>query len=421
MSDRPYKFIHGKLRLTDGSNRIVFFEHSGGGNITDLGRKLFAAGASTNAIGTVTLTSANQRNFSKYDTEGINPTSGNIGKKRRHRKIESTTQTFSSQTEVAPSFAEVGFSLKNDGDSGTWTPTDLGTSVCVGWWSADSLSALSDGDAVTSWTSSEGNAIDATQSTATAQPTYVETSSVTGKPAVNFDGASSWDQLEFTDSAMNVGSGSLVCCFIGNANDGSSLSFGTLTRGANSSTSIQLLYTNNNAAINPSVGSVSDSIPSTDFPSGTTGTDYRSLVFGRHSGKLMMRYIGDELSDQSDASSITLSATNYAIGSAYYSGGCQGEIAEIMYLADPTLTQIKQVEGYAAHKYSLTGSLPANHPYKYSPPTRGNDLFVGDDSVSSSNGYKLSPGEEIPFLNCRINSINMVQSSGTCTASTISI
>ena len=297
----------------------------------------------------------------------------------------------------------------------------MGTSVCVGWWSADSLSALSDGDAVTSWTSSEGNAINATQSTATAQPTYVETSSVSGKPAVNFDGASSWDQLEFTDSSMNVGSGSLVCCFIGNANDGTSLSFGTITRGANSTTSIQLLYTNNNAAINPSVGTVSDSIPSSEFPSGTTGTDYRSLVFGRHSGKLMMRYIGDELSDQSDASSITLSATNYAIGSAYYSGGCQGEIAEIMYLADPTLTQIKQVEGYAAHKYSLTGSLPANHPYKYVPPTRGNDFFIGDSTVSSSNGYKLSPGEKIPFINCQLSGINVIQSTGSCKASTISI
>ena len=421
MSDRPYKFTHGVLRLTDGSNRIKFFHHHGGGNITDPGKKLFGAGASTNALGSVTLTSTNQRNFSTYDTGGTNPTSGNIGRRPAFRKIEAITQSFSSQTEVTPSFTSMGFSIKNHGDSGTWTPTDLGTSVCAAWWSADSLSSLSNGDAVTSWTSSEGNAVTATQGTATAQPTYVATSSVSGKPAVNFDGASSWDQLEFTESSMNVGSGSLVCCFIGNANDGSSLSFGTLTRGANSSTSIQLLYTNNNAAINPSVGTVSDSIASSEFPSGTTGTDYRSLVFGRHSGKLMMRYIGDELSDQSDASSITLSATNYAIGSAYYSGGCQGEIAEIMYLVNPTLTQIKQVEGYAAHKYSLTGSLPANHPYKYSPPTRGNDLFVGGTSVSSSNGYKLSPGEEIPFLNCQINSINMVQSSGTCTASTISI
>jgi hypothetical protein len=421
MSDRPYKFRHGKLRLTDGSNQIVFFEHSGGGNITDLGRKLFAAGSSTNAIGTVTLTSTNQRNFSRYDTEGINPTRGNIGKKRRTRKIESITQTFSSQTEVAPSFAEVGFSLKNDGDSGTWTPTDLGTSVCVGWWSADSLSALSNGDSVSSWTSSEGNSISATQGTSANQPTYVASSTISGKPAVNFDGASSFDHLFFTESDMNVGSGSLVCCFIGNANDGSSLAFGTITRGANSAKSIQLLYTNNNNFIQPSVGTVSDQISSSNFPSGTTGTDYRSIVFGRHSGNLMMRYIGDELSDEADASSITLTATQYAIGSAYFSGGCEGEIAEIMYLANPTLTQIKQVEGYAAHKYSLTGSLPANHPYKYSPPTRGNDLFVGGDSVSSSNGYKLSPGEEIPFLNCQINSINMVQSSGTCTASTISI
>jgi len=250
-----------------------------------------------------------------------------------------------------------------------WTPTNLGKSTCVAWFTADSLSSLSNGDAVSSWTSSEGNSISATQSTAANQPTYVASSTISGKPAVNFDGASQFDHLFFTASAMDVStSGSLVCCFIGNANDGSTLPFGTITRGQSSSNSIQLLYTGNNAFLQPSVGSVFDSVSSSNFPSGTTGTDYRSLVFGRHSGNLMMRYIGDELSDQADASSIDLGQTNYAIGSAYFSGGCEGEIAEMVYMANPTLSQIQKVEGYAAHKYSLTGSLPSDHPYKSAAP-----------------------------------------------------
>ena len=255
-----------------------------------------------------------------------------------------------------------------------WTPSDLGTSKCVAWFTADSLSSLSNGDSVSSWTSSEGNSISATQGTSANQPTYVASSTISGKPAVNFDGASSFDQLNFSASAMDVGtSGSLVCCFIGNANDGATLAFGTITRGQSSSNSIQLLYTNNNTSLQPSVGSVFDTISNSNFPSGTTGTDYRSIVFGRHSGNLMMRYIGNELSDQADASSIDLGQTNYAIGSAYFSGGCEGEIAEIMYLVNPTLKDIQKVEGYAAHKYSLTGSLPSDHPYKANAPQRAVD------------------------------------------------
>jgi hypothetical protein len=250
-----------------------------------------------------------------------------------------------------------------------WTPTNLGKSTCVAWFTADSLSSLSNGDAVSSWTSSEGNSISATQSTAGRQPTYVASSTISSKPAVQFNSASDFDHLFFTASALNVDtSGACVCCFIGNANDGSALNFGTLTRGQNGSKSIQLLYQNGNAAIQISVGSVSDTISNSNFPSGTTGTAYRSLVFGRHSGKLMMRYIGDELSDEADASSIDLDQTQYAIGSAYFSGGCEGEIAEMVYMANPTLSQIQKVEGYAAHKYSLTSSLPSDHPYKSAAP-----------------------------------------------------
>jgi hypothetical protein len=284
-----------------------------------------------------------------------------------------------------------------------WTPSDLGTSKCAAWFTADSLSSLSNGDSVSSWTSSEGNSISATQGTSANQPTYVASSTISGKPAVNFDGASSFDHLFFTASAMDVGtSGSLVCCFIGNANDGATLPFGVVTRGQSSSNSIQLLYTNNNTSLQPSVGSVFDTISNSNFPSGTTGTNYRSIVFGRHSGNLMMRYIGDELSDQADASSIDLGQTIYAIGSAYFSGGCEGEIAEMVYMANPTLKDIQKVEGYAAHKYSLTGSLPSDHPYKTNAPQRavawdpsklsGGTLtaWYKADSISGSDGDSVS-------------------------------
>jgi len=285
-----------------------------------------------------------------------------------------------------------------------WTPSDLGTSKCAAWFTADSLSSLSNGDEVATWTSSEGNSISATQTTSAKRPLYVASSTISGKPAVNFDGASSnFDHLFFTASALNVGtSGALLCCFIGNANDGTSLSFGGITRGISGSTSLSLLYQDNNTNLQLGFAGTSDIISSSNFPSGTTGTAYRALVFGRHDGKLMLRYLGNEISDESDASSANATTTQYAIGSQYFSGGCEGEIAEIMYLVNPTLKDIQKVEGYAAHKYSLTGSLPSDHPYKTNAPQKavawdpsklsGGTLtaWYKADSISGSDGDSVS-------------------------------
>ncbi len=302
-----------------------------------------------------------------------------------------------------------------------WTPSNLGTTKCVAWFDASSIS-VADGAAVETWTSSEGNSVSATQTTAARRPLYVASSTVSGKPALAFDGASSdFDHLLFTDSDMNVGtSGSLLCCFIGNANDSTSLSFGSLTRGDNSAKSIQLLYQNNDAGIQISVGTVSDVISNSNFPAGTTGTDYRSLVFGRHSDNLVMRYIGTELSDQADASSIDLSITNYAIGSAYFSGGAQGEIAEIIYLSGLSVSEIQQVEGYAAHKYGLTANLPSDHPYKNFPPTftlptaywtgAGNLADVSDASNWSDSAAPTASKK------CVFNSTSSTITGGTLTA-----
>ena len=417
-----------KLVLTDASNNRKVFRVAGDGHFLNPFIKLQSLGAGTAALGDVKITSGSYNTpgevvkLSRGDSDPRPSFGYTVTRTSINTPIPTpitTAETFSADTTLDFVDNNTPFVVKNNGDSGTWTPTDLGTSVCAAWFSADSLSSLSNGDAVTSWTSSEGNSVAATQGTATAQPTYVQTSSVSGKPAVNFDGASNFDKLEFTKSTLNVGTtGSLMCCFVGNANDGTTLSFGGITRGQSGSTSIQLLYQNNNAALQVSLGSTSKVVTDSNFPSGTTGSAYRSIAFGRQDGKFALRYLGNELSDQA-ANSTDLSETIYNIGSSFFSGGCEGEIAEIMFLVNPTLTQIKQVEGYVAHKYSLTGSLPANHPYKYVSPTKGNDFFIGDSSVSSSNGYKLSPGERIPksFSNIRVAK---VAASSSCTASIIS-
>jgi hypothetical protein len=46
-----------------------------------------------------------------------------------------------------------------------------------------------------------------------------------------------------------------------------------------------------------------------------------------------------------------------------------GDIAELILIQNDVTTATRQlVEGYLAHKYGLSASLPAGHPYKSAPP-----------------------------------------------------
>jgi hypothetical protein len=47
----------------------------------------------------------------------------------------------------------------------------------------------------------------------------------------------------------------------------------------------------------------------------------------------------------------------------------QGDLGELLiFNIELDLNDIKKVEGYLAHKWGLTSSLPSNHPYINNPP-----------------------------------------------------
>ena len=63
-------------------------------------------------------------------------------------------------------------------------------------------------------------------------------------------------------------------------------------------------------------------------------------------------------------------STGYMLGGAATTQHFPGDIAEVLMLPTAIVTtDIRQrIEGYLAHKWGLTAQLPANHPYKNSPP-----------------------------------------------------
>jgi hypothetical protein len=76
------------------------------------------------------------------------------------------------------------------------------------WYKADAITGKNDGDPISQWDDSSGNARHAIQATGGSQPTY-KTAIQAGLPVVRFDGAA--DQLEVPDaSALTAGTGFIV-------------------------------------------------------------------------------------------------------------------------------------------------------------------------------------------------------------------
>lgn len=67
----------------------------------------------------------------------------------------------------------------------------------VAWWDADAITGKSDGDAISQWDDSSGNARHGTQGTAGSRPTY-KTNILNGLPVVRFDGGDVLDVAAFT-------------------------------------------------------------------------------------------------------------------------------------------------------------------------------------------------------------------------------
>jgi hypothetical protein len=62
----------------------------------------------------------------------------------------------------------------------------------------------------------------------------------------------------------------------------------------------------------------------------------------------------------------------------------RGNIAEILFFNTHIPNDFKKVEGYLAHKWGLTSSLPSKHPYRPLPPIFPPNLFIPTPSMYSA-------------------------------------
>ena len=111
-------------------------------------------------------------------------------------------------------------------------------------------------------------------------------------------------------------------------------------------------------------------------------------------------YLSQDTDVDSSAGGWTLNAIGGAErerSSGFQAKVYSGSISELM-LFDTFLSQTdrESIEGYLAHKYSMTGSLPAAHPYKSTNPVHTSYLGTSDLVLSSS--YSILSGTGSPTM-----------------------
>lgn len=229
-----------------------------------------------------------------------------------------------------------------------FNPKQLGSSVVLGWYHADSFVG-SDGDAVGTWSDSSGNSRDMTQSNATKKPTY-KTNIKNGHAVMRFDGG------DTVFSASN---------FINRANKltvfavAMQTSVADNTIWANSNTGAgEILRFRNNAGTQ-----WMRLITNSTLVEGVSGIGannwayYRVIVRATSGGNGTSDVYVNGVSIATSASIArgTAEGTKVYIGSNLDLGSyLTGDVAEIIFCdGELTALQISQVEAYLKTKYAL--------------------------------------------------------------------
>jgi hypothetical protein len=243
---------------------------------------------------------------------------------------------------------------------GPWTPAQITTALWLDAADAATITTIS--GAVSQWDDKSGNSRNVSQSTASFRPTY-PSNILNGLPAVRFDGTD--DRLQ-TASAFFTTRALAMYVVARNRN---------LT--GDSTLAGQELATNNNRYIFFTSSSTANRImlllcdSSSTTLSGTPTSSFYIYEYEQSGSIVSLRANGDTATTNSSQSTTNLASTPLVFGAQRTDGGGFGavDIGEVVCLPSQPSDAVRQrVEGYLAHKWGLTGNLPAGHPYKTSPP-----------------------------------------------------
>ena len=257
-----------------------------------------------------------------------------------------------------------------------WTPAQLTTAV---WLDADDASTVTTVSGnVSQWNDKSGNGRNCVQTDASLRPPYT-TSAINSRAAVEFNISSAAGHFldGLSTGSRTLSSRSMFCVFQETTSVNNAGVFVAAPSGGNDfSQTTAVVYTTTESPNNfDVVGSTGISYQIKSSGAKPTSLGVYGEVFSTTTGSL---YTNGTLAG-TDASFTAFAASSgqgYLVGSRYSDGPggsgsrLRGRIGEIVYV-DSSLSTLnrEKLEGYLAHKWGLTGSLPGGHPYKTTAPT----------------------------------------------------
>lgn len=237
-----------------------------------------------------------------------------------------------------------------------WTPEYLGPKLAA-WFKADAITGLADTAGVTTWIDSSGNRNHATQNTTANKPTY-RTNQINGLPVVDFDGTDDWMATLLSGSVLDE---SILAVAQKDSLAGTGSILGPSAAGG------RVLYT---AAITGKPGYAKDNFAViADAALFAITANTPGIIEGNLGVGSALLGVNGSVETFTHAQTLTPGLTSLLGINGHNSQRWNGLMAEVV-VTQPAMTddERRRVEGYLAHKWGTTASLPSDHPYKTTPP-----------------------------------------------------
>ena len=263
-----------------------------------------------------------------------------------------------------------------------WRPSDLGADLAL-WLDAEDTDSITlNGSTVSQWDDKSGNNRNASQASASLQPSYL-TTGFNGKPTLETDGN---DVLELGATSLGRNVSGITCAIVGVHPVGASFASNTnelyISTGT-SITSTRFAFTPNPTASTANRYAIagrrldSDSyqtVSSSTDSLANCGSQWIRVGQAAYSDGVANHWTDgtQDLTNEPFQTSGVTSDTDPLRTSIF--GGVNelpsgSQLCEIV-LTHSTMTPAdrQKLEGYLAWKWNLVGNLPAAHPYKTQPP-----------------------------------------------------
>ena len=240
-----------------------------------------------------------------------------------------------------------------------WRPSDAGALI---WLDAQDASTLTeDAGELTLWADKGANAV-AVSPTSPANRPVVTAAGLNGLPAIDFDGD---DDLEGAGLALAPDMCLLVVAEVGQVTNGSEslIDFeaqNLKVRAINSAQFRARFELQNDDAVNLNPA------PTTDY----SGAPHLFLArYDSISQQIEVWIDGAMVASGNGYTSPITGPDNMRLMRHFGSAlRLEGTLGEVVAISSALIADQQRLEGYAAHRWGLTGQLPADHPYKTVAP-----------------------------------------------------